>query len=134
MSQPPAVGETPEARAKTFREYAKQVIAAGNLEYAIELLGAAIAATPGDVTLHQELREVGLRRKAAGGAVMSLFGRRFAAMLEGDGAELAHVARTLAYDPGNTAEMAAVLALADKTGLTEVGDWIGEILRRANQP
>lgn len=134
MSQPPPVEETPEARAKKCRDCARVVAAAGNLDDAIEFYELALAATPDDVTLHQELREVGLRRKAAGGRAMSWLAQRFPAKKEDNAAALAHAAKVLAYDPSHTGHMIALLALADQLGLPATRDWIGNILQKATRP
>jgi hypothetical protein len=133
MSQLPTAEDTPEARATRYRAYAEQVVATGNLDYAIELYCLAIAATPDNITLHQELRELGLRRKAAGGRALGLFAHPWRAPTTEDGAAVADAARVLAYDPGNTRDMATLLASADALGLTAARDWIAGILRRATR-
>jgi len=51
---------------------ARQVLNVGNYDYAIELYLLGLGLDPDSVEAHRELREVSLRRRAAGGKPMGL--------------------------------------------------------------
>ena len=104
-----------------------------NFEYWIEFQLLAIEKEPGNLAHHQQLRDVGLRRKAAGGASLGMFETMKAkrdsiepidAMLKAE--------RAMAYDPVNADLMLLLMERAAAAGLGDVAAWARELMRKAN--
>ena len=97
----------------------------------IHSLAQALADRPADLDLHRKLRAAGLRRKAAGGKaggwLDSWRARRtkepLAAMIEWE--------VLLARDPGNTDLMLKVMIAADGLELSDVVEWIHNLIVKA---
>ena len=78
------------------------------------------------------LREISLKRKASGGKAMGMFGRP-SINNKDDKLNMVNAEKILAYDPGNTDYMQAILQNAHKAGFFDAVMWIGPILLRANK-
>lgn len=116
--------------ARKFFDYAHQVAGTGQFDYAIEMFIQGLEKDPEDVTEHQLLREVSLKRKASGGKPLGMFSRPKAS--KDDKQNMLNAEKMLAYDPGNKDHMVAVLQNAVKAGCYETVLWMGPILLRAN--
>ena len=107
----------------------------GNDEYAIEMFLQELALSPDNVLVHEALRELSLRRKAAGGKDIGTFEKlklraQLARERDPRGAMLA-AEKLLAYDPGNVDRMIAVARCAARANLTASAAWIERIIRAA---
>jgi thioredoxin-like negative regulator of GroEL len=126
------VPDEDRAAAKRFFEHAHSVAATGNYDYAIEMFIQGLDKDPEDVTEHQALRDVSMKRKASGGKAMGFGARAKLRSSKDDKQNLLNAEKMLAFDPGNTDHMVAVLQNAHRAGCYDTVLWIGPILLRAN--
>lgn len=129
VSRLPRHPEEDRRKARVFFDRAKAVADTGNYDYAIEMYLSGLALDPEDIPAHQALREVSLKRKATGGkkAAWSMRGPS-----RDDKQNLLNAERSLAFDPGNTDHMVAIMQNAHRAGFFDTVMWIGPILIRAN--
>ena len=108
--------------------------AAGQFEYGIEMLLQAIRLAPANLEIHEELREVALQRKAAGGADLGYLEK---VKLNKSGADAVEsvlkAEKLLAYDPGNTDCIVAALRAARAAELDAVAAWLERMLKRTSE-
>jgi tetratricopeptide (TPR) repeat protein len=127
------ISEDEQKKAAAFFEKARTVGATGNYEFAIEMFTQGLAIDPENVEAHMELREVSLKRKASGGKPMGFFeARKHSTNNRDDKLNMVNAEKLLAYDPGNTDYMQAVLQNAHKAGYFDTVMWIGPIFQKAN--
>ena len=127
-------GDDDRRRAALFAERARAVASTGNHEYAIEMYLQAIAITPQDVRIHQELRELSLRRKAEGGKDLGFLEKAKLSKRSRDASQnLVNAEKLLAYDPGNSDLIFGMLHAATKAELDDVAAWLRAIIRRASE-
>src|SRR5687767_14801971 len=108
------VPEEDRIAAKKFFDYAHQVAGTGNYDYAIEMFIQGLEKDPEDVTQHQALRDVSMKRKASGGKPLGMFSRPKPS--KDDKQNMLNAEKTLAFDPGNTDHMVSVLQNAKNAG------------------
>jgi TolA-binding protein len=126
------IPEEDRKAAKRFFDHAHSVAATGNYDYAIEMFIQGLDKDPEDVTEHQNLREVSMKRKASGGKAMGMFERSKFRGGKDDKQNMLHAEKLLAYDPGNTDHMLALMESASRAGCYDTVLWIGAMVVRAN--
>jgi len=139
MSQTDKPSHPAKGKGKAFFDRADQVAETGNWDFAIEMYIEGIKREPENIERgHQPLREVALRRKAAGGkgpGMMESLKRRVG---KDALANLTNAEYLLAKDPGSVAHMEQALKAAKAMKAPELIQWIGNILlesqRQAEKP
>lgn len=127
------IPEEDRRKATAFFQRAKTVADTGSYDYAIEMYLQGLSIDPDSIEAHQALRDVSLRRKASGGKPLGMFERMKNLKGSKDPKDaLIQAEKMLAYDPGNTDHMLAVLKGAHAAGFYDTVLWIGPILQRAN--
>ena len=126
------ISETERAKAKGFFEKAASVGGAGQYAFAIEMFLNGFKHDPDAVEAHQALRDVSLRRKAGGGKKMGMFEAMKFGKGKDDRAGMLNAERLLAFDPGDTGHMTALMEAAYKAGCYDTVLWVTPILGRAN--
>jgi len=82
---------------------------------------------------HQGLRDISMKRKATGGKALGMFDRmKFLRPMKDAKAGMLAAEKVLAYDPGNSDAMEALMKASHKGGYWETTLWITAILFRAN--
>ena len=128
-----------ERKARRFFEHARAVAETRNYDYAVECYINGLRHDPDNMTQHEALREVSLKRKVAGGRPANLGDR----LKKGGRTALdrmLHAEMLWAKDPLNVSHMIDVMArAADLTGIdpdlhmSEVVYWVGTLVLEANQ-
>lgn len=127
------IPEEDQKKAKVFFGHGATVAATGNYEYAIEMYLQGLALDPDATNAHQELRDISLKRKAAGGKDLGMFEKMKLAKAGKDDREtMLNAEKLLSYDPGNTDRMVTILESALRAGFYDTVMWIGPILQKAN--
>ena len=126
------IPEEDRRKAQVFFDRGKTVADTGNYEYAIEMYIQGLAVDPESVEAHQALREISLKRKASGGKDMGMFEKMKMPKAKDDKQAMLNAEKLLAYDPGNTDRMLALIQAAYKANFYDTCLWIGPILLRAN--
>ena len=117
-----------------FFERARQMAAEGHFEYAIDLFLDGLRDDPGNIEVHQALRETSLRRKSLGGTDLPTIKKMKLRLPGADPVEdLLNIERLLAYDPDNLEWIAAAIRHADAAGLMATKQWFFEIYSAAGQ-
>jgi len=134
MSQPETTPNSGEGKGKAFFKRAEEVAATGNWDFAVQMYVDGIRREPENIERgHKPLREVSLKRKAAGGKPAGMF----EAMKYKPGKEpvesLANAEFLLAKDPGNISHMVAVFRAAQGVGSLELINWIGDLVLAATR-
>lgn len=128
-----AVSEDLQKKATTFFQKARAVAATGNFDFAIEMYYQGLLIDPENADAHGELREVSMKRKASGGKALGfLEARKFSTHNKDDKLNMVNAEKLLAYDPGNTDHMQALIQNAHKAGYWDTVMWIGPIFQKAN--
>lgn len=105
----------------------------GEYDSAIELYLRALAGAPDDVTIHELLRTVSLKRKVAGGKAIGVLRRRMnRTTTRDDKVNMLNAERMLSFDPGHSGHMVSFLQSAHRAGFEKAVAWMESILRRAN--
>lgn len=125
------ISEDEQKKANVFFEKARTVGATGNYEFAIEMYIQGLTIDPENVTAHQELRDISLKRKVSGGKPLGMFSKP-SINNKDDKLNMLNAEKILAYDPGNTDYMEAIFQNAHKAGFFDTVMWIGPILQKAN--
>jgi hypothetical protein len=122
------------AKAKVFFDHGRTVAGNGNFDYGIEMFLQGLALDPDAVEAHQEMRDISLKRKASGGKAMGWIAAMKAKRSSGgdDKTNMLNAEKQLAYEPGNTDHMQAILQSAYRGGFYDTVMWIGPIFMKAN--
>jgi predicted Zn-dependent protease len=135
MDPPAGYKDIPEAdrkKANGFFDRGKTVADTGNYEYAIEMYLQGLAFDPEATEAHQHVRDLSMRRKATGGKPMGMFDKmKLKAGKEDFRRQMLNAETLLAYDPGNTEHMLAVMTAGQKGGFYDTVLWVGQILFQA---
>lgn len=126
------VPEADQKKAQVFFERGKTVANAGQFDYAIEMYLQGLALDPEDVSAHQALREISLKRKASGGKDLGMLAKMKYRYGKDDRDNMIVAERFLSYDPGNTGRMLELTQYAVKSGCYDTAMWAGPICFRAN--
>jgi tetratricopeptide (TPR) repeat protein len=128
-----AISEEDQQKANVFFDRGKSVADGGQFEYAIEMYLQGLRIDPENTDAHQAMREISLKRKASGGKDLGFFEKMKLKKSGADETEnLLNAEKVLAYDPGNTDAMLALLRAALNGGYFDTVLWIGPILQKAN--
>lgn len=120
-------------KAQAFFDRGRTVADTGNYEYGIEMFLHGLELDPDSVEAHKELREISLRRRASGKKALGMFETmKLKRNTKDDKQNMLNAEKLLAYDPGNTDYMLALLQSAYRAGYYDTVLWIGPILHRAN--
>lgn len=120
-------------KAKSFFDRATPLVSAGQYEYAFSMYLNGLKFDPEDVEAHQALRDAALRRKAGGGKKMGVFeAMKYPVKGKDDRVNMLNAAHQLAFDPGDTGLMLALMENAYRAGCYDTVLWIGQILGKAN--
>ena len=112
-----------------FFQRARAMAAEGHFEYAIDLFLDGLRDDPGNIDGHAALREVSLRRRAAGGADLNTIAKMKLRRPGADAVEdLLNTEKLLAYDPNNRDGIAAAIRHADAAGLAATKQWFFTVL------
>ena len=105
-----------------------------NLDAEIDSLLKKLGDDPENLELHGRLREVGLRRTAAGGKPAGGFwGPKLPFSGNGTKEKMLNAEYVLAKDAGNVPAMMDMYRAAESAGYGAVTEWIGQILRAATK-
>ena len=127
------IPEEDRNKAKVFFDRGNSVANTGNYEYAIEMYLQGLNIDPEHVEAHQTLREFSLKRKASGGKDLGMFEKMKVKTNSPDEKQnMLAAEKLLAYDPGNTSRMLALVQSAHKAGFFDTVMWAGAITMRAN--
>lgn len=127
------IPEEDRRKAQVFFDRGKTVAGTGNFEYAIEMFIQGLAIDPESVEAHQALRDISLKRKASGGKDMGLRDQwKLPKAKDDDKQAMLNAEKLLAYDPGNTDRMLALMQAAYRGRYYDSVLWIAPILQRAN--
>jgi hypothetical protein len=122
------------ASAESFFARARAMAAEGHFEYAIDLYLDGLKLDPDNVAAHQELRDVGLRRKADGGADLTMLQKVKLRKPAADAvADLLKTEKLLAYDPANLDWLAAALGHAKRANLPATWKWLHAVYSAASR-
>jgi tetratricopeptide (TPR) repeat protein len=122
-----------QKKAKVFFGHGATVAGTGNYEYAIEMYLDGLRLDPDATQAHQELRDISLKRKAAGGKDLGMFEKMKLAKAGKDDREtMINSEKLLSYDPGNTDRMITMIEAALRAGFYDTVMWMGPILQKAN--
>jgi tetratricopeptide (TPR) repeat protein len=119
-------------KAQVFFDRGKTVCDTGNFEYAIDMYIEGLAVDPENTEAHQSLRDVSLRRKASGEKDMGMMAKMKMPKAKDDKQTMLNSEKLLAYSPGDTDRMLAVMQSAYRAGFFDTVLWISPILLRAN--
>ncbi len=125
------IPEEDRRKAKAFFDRAATVAGTGNYDYGIELYLQGLNLDPEAVDAHQALREVSMKRKATGGKALGLMSK-FARTSKDDKEAMLAAEKLMAFDPGNTTPMVAMIQAAQRAGFYDTVMWLGPLLLRAN--
>jgi len=127
------ISDDDQKKAEAFLAKARATAGTGNFDYAIEMYIQGLNIDPENTEGHAELREVSLKRKASGGKAMGFMeSRKYSTNNRDDKLNMLNAEKLLAYDPGNTDYMQAILQNAHKAGYFDTVMWIGPIFQKAN--
>ncbi|MGN6367849.1 MAG: hypothetical protein ACTHN5_06270 [Phycisphaerae bacterium] len=131
---PPSNPNEGPGKGKAFFDRAKTVAATNNFDYAIDMYIEGLNREPFNVDEHKALRDVGFRRKVAGGKPPGgLLGPKPPYKGKTAKEAMLNAAWTLAKDVGNIPAMQQYLRNAVTGEYRDVALWIGPILREANR-
>ena len=127
-----AVAEEDRKKAKVFFDRGATVAGTGNYEYAIEMFLQGLAIDPDAKDAHQSLRDIALRRKASGGKDLGMLAKMRLPRPKDDLESMLRAERLMAFSPGDTENMLAVMKAAHRAGFYDTVVWIGAVLLKAN--
>lgn len=120
-------------KAEVFFARGRTVADTGNYDYGIEMFINGLELDPDSVEAHKELREISLKRRAAGHKPLGMLAAlKLKPTGKDDKRDMLNAEKLLSYDPGNTDHMLRVLEAAYKGGFYDTVLWIGPILHKAN--
>lgn len=127
------ISEEERKKAKSFFDRAAPLVGAGQYEYAFTMLENGLKFDPEAIEAHQALRDASLRRKAAGGKKIGMLeAMKFSTKGKDDRLNMINAEHLLAFDPGDTGHMLAMVECAYRAGCYDTVMWIGPILAKAN--
>ncbi|MGH7176265.1 MAG: tetratricopeptide repeat protein [Tepidisphaeraceae bacterium] len=127
------VPEEDRKKANVFFDRAAAVAGSGQYEYAVELYLQGLSLDPEEVSGHQSMRDISMKRKASGGKAIGMLERmKIKTNTKDDKQNMLNSEKLLAYDPGNTDHMLGLLQSAHKAGFYDSVMWIGPIMQKAN--
>jgi TolA-binding protein len=125
--------ELDKKKAKAFFDRGNTVAGTGQYEYAIEMYLNGLAFDPDSEEAHQNLRDISLKRKVAGGKSLGFMeAMKLKRPSKDDKQNMLNNEKLLAYDPGNTDFMQGILQNGVRGGFFNTVMWIGPILQKAN--
>ncbi len=137
---PSTTFERDSRKAKRFFEHAKVVADSHNYDYAIGCYIDGLRHDPGNISMHESLRDAAVKRHAAGGKAARLTEKLLGTARKGPIDRLLHSEMLWSKDPQNTSLMVDVMTRATEAdvaepqlGLTVLVHWIGRIVIDANQ-
>lgn len=120
-------------KAAVFFDRAAKVGAAAQYEYAIDLYLQGLKLDPESIDAHQALREIALRRKAAGGKPKGIWeAMKLSSRGKDDLQNLLNAEELLSFDPGERKYMLSMMEAAFRLGAFDTTLWIANVLLRAN--
>jgi len=138
-AQSSSVSKRDPRKAKRFFDHARTVADSRNYDYAIDCYIDGLRNDPDNMTVHEALREVALKRKAAGGKPAKLTDK-FKKGGKDPIDRLLHTEMLSSKDPLNISLLADVMTRAVEAGeaepdlnLPELAYWVGVIVLEANQ-
>ncbi len=114
-------------KAKRFFDHARAVTDGRNYDYAIDCYINGLRFELDNMTAHEALREVSLKRKLAGGKSAGL-AEKLKKMGKGTVDRLLHAELLLAKDPLNISHQVELMAYAVEVQLPELALWIGGVV------
>jgi len=127
------ISDEDRKKADAFFAKARTVGGTGNYDFAIEMYTQGLMLDPENTDAHIDLRDISMKRKASGGKAMGFFdARKHSTNNKDDKLNMVNAEKLLAYDPGNTDYMQAMLQNAHKAGYFDTVMWIGPIFQKAN--
>ena len=121
------------AKAKVFFDRGRTVAGTGNFEYAISMYLNGFELDPDAMEVHQELRDISMKRKASGGkAIGFLEAMKLKRPTSDDKANMINSEKLMSFDPGNTDHMQSLMQSAYRGGYWDTVLWIGPIFQKAN--
>ena len=112
-----------------YFQRARAMAAEGLYEYAIDLFLDGLRDDPGNIEMHEALREVAIKRVAGGGADLATLVKMKLRKPGADAIEdLINTEKLLAYDPANREWIAAAIRHADAAGLAATKQWFFNVL------
>ena len=134
MADPvPAVHEGP-GKGKAFFDRAHTVAESSNYDYAIDMYIQGLDREPQNITEHQNLSEVALRRKIKGGKpATGMFGAKVPFKAKSPKEHMLNAEFLLAKDPGNVSLMLTFIRQAAAAEYEDVIRWFGPILIIGNK-
>ena len=122
-----------DTRAQVFFERARRAAYDGHYEFAIEMMLSGLSIDPDNLQAHRELRTISLERKAGGGKDLGMLEKVTQKRWTTDVKQnMLNAEQLLAYDPGNTDHMLALLQNAHRAELMETARWAEQLLHRAS--
>ena len=139
MVEEESQAETGPGKGKAFFDRGDQVADTGNWDFAVQMYLEGIRREPGNIERgHQQLFQVALKRKAAGGKPAGFMDAMKLRKAKDPLESLVNAEHLMAKDPGRIEHMAGVLRAAEKLELPGVIKWICglilEVERVANRP
>ena len=118
--------------AESFFVRARAMATEGLFEYAIDLYLDGLKLDPGNIDVHKELREVSLRRKAAGGQDLGLVHKIALRKPQADPvADMINREKLMSYDPANVQWFGEVARAAHEAGLQATEMYFAGLLKSA---
>jgi hypothetical protein len=119
-------------KARVFFERGSKVAEGGHFEYAIEMFLSGLSLDPDNLDAHHELRKIALLRAARGGRDLGMLKKTALKRWTADVKQnMLNIEQLLAYDPGNTEHMLSLLQNARRAELTQIAEWVEQLIRRA---
>jgi tetratricopeptide (TPR) repeat protein len=127
------IPEEDQKKARDFFDRGRAVADTGNYEYAIEMFLQGLTIDPDSKEAHQQLWEIGFKRKAMGGKDLGMMQKMsLKRPSKDDKQNMLNAEKLLAYNPGDTDAMESLLTNAHRGGYYDTVLWIGAIFLKAN--
>lgn len=119
------IPEDNQRKAKVFFDKGRTVAESGQYEFAIEMYISGLGQDPESLDGHRALRDISLKRKVSGGKDLGMFDKAKYKDTKDDKESLLNRERLLAFDPGNSDHMLAMMQRAYAAGYYDTVMWIG---------
>jgi hypothetical protein len=103
----------------------------GDFDSAVEMFLQGIVLDPDDLEAHQQLRDIALHRKMAGGKPVGQIAAWKLRRKADDKQRMLNALRLLSYDPGNSDHMMQFVQSAYGSGCERAAEWMRRILKKA---